>query len=323
MRKMKENKTMRIGTRGSRLALVQADHVRERIAAMYPGTRTEVVIIKTTADRIQSKPLYGIGGKALFLRELEEALINKQIDIAVHSMKDVPGVLPEGLEIAAITEREDPRDAIVSKEPWSRWEDLDEGVKLATCSLRRRSQLLHLRPDITVCPIRGNLDTRLGKLHSKSLDGVVLAMAGIHRMNLRSSLNILPLEAETMLPAAGQGALGIEVRQGDRETGRIVNSLNDSRAALCIRSERACLFALGAECSTPIGVMARIKDGSIDLEGMVARIDGGRVVRARVSGGLENPEALGAHLAEKLIHLGAKDIIAEINVEELGKEEVL
>jgi len=308
---MATRKIIHLGTRGSRLAIIQSEHVKARIEASNPDVDIRLVTIKTTADKFQSAPLYRIGGKGLFLKEIEEALLEGKVDMAVHSMKDVPGEIPEGLEIAAITERMDPRDALVSKESLQSVEGLSRGARVATGSLRRASQLLHVRPDLEIIPIRGNQDTRIRKMTSENIDALVLAMAGILRMDFKD-LHLLPLDPDLCLPAAGQGALGIEARNGDEEIRHLVSPLNDSPASARIRAERACLLHLEAECYTSMAAFAEIHGAVIRLRAVVSDLAGRKLLRDVEEGDLKAPESLGTTLAERLLSQGATEIIQEM-----------
>jgi len=308
---MAAKKVIHLGTRGSRLAVIQSEYIKRRIMALNPDVNIKLLTIKTTADKFRTTPLYRIGGKGLFLKEIEDALLEGKVDLAVHSMKDVPAEIPEGLEIAAITERMDPRDALISKEPLPSVEHLPKNARVATSSLRRASQLRHVRPDIEVVPIRGNLDTRLRKITTENLDAIVLAMAGILRINVKD-IHLLPMDPNLCLPAAGQGSLGIEVRKEDAEVRNLVSPLNDSKASTCIRAERACLQHLGAECYTSMAAFAEIKDAGIHLRAVVADLNGKRLLRDEAAGDLKDFESIGTALAERLLSRGAKEIIEEM-----------
>jgi len=302
---------IRIGTRGSRLAMFQAEWVKRKIEEKFPSVNIELVIIKTTADRIQDKPLYQIGGKGLFLKEIEEALMEKKIDIAVHSMKDVPFEFADVFEIVAITEREDPRDALVTEDHLSSFQELANGATVATGSLRRCSHLLHARPDIRIVPMRGNLDTRLRKFRSEKMDALVLAMAGLRRMNYEN-IHVLPLDPDICLPAGGQGSFGVEIRRDDETIRNLTEGLNDVDASTCIRAERACLGRLGAECYTSMAAFAEIRDSEIYLRASVADLTGKNVVKDEVVGNMDNPEEIGSELAHRLLSNGAEAIIEEV-----------
>ncbi len=301
---------LRIGTRASRLALFQANWVKEKLEQAHPRLRVTLVKIKTTGDKIQDAPLAKIGGKGLFVKEIEEALLAKRIDLAVHSIKDVPTEFPEGLHISAITKREDPRDAFISREGIS-LKDLPEGAKIGTSSLRRQAQLLHFRGDLQLIPLRGNLDTRLKKLKTLSLDGIVLACAGLKRLGLDESITeILPTDVS--LPAIGQGALGIETRVGDKEVEERIRFLNDEDSFIAVSGERAFLKRLGGGCQVPIAAFAQIENSLLKMDGLVGTIDGKRLIRHHMEGPVEQAESLGIELAEVLLNRGAKEILEEV-----------
>jgi hydroxymethylbilane synthase len=301
---------LRIGTRGSQLALFQANWVKERLLQTYPDLRMALVNIKTTGDRIQDAPLAKIGGKGLFVKEIEEALIQKRIDLAVHSIKDVPTELPMGLHLSAVTKREDPRDVFISKDGTS-MRELPRGAKIGTSSLRRQAQLLHFRSDFEMVPLRGNLDTRLKKLRSMNLHGIVLALAGIKRLGLEERITeIIPTEIS--LPAVGQGALGIETRIDDKEVKGRIQFLNDPVSSVAISAERAFLKRLGGGCQVPIAAYGHIVDSLLQINGLVGTIDGTRLIRHHVEGPMKEAENLGTELAEILLSKGAGEILEEV-----------
>lgn len=303
-------KGLKIGTRGSKLALFQANWVKDRLIEKYPNLQVTLIQIKTTGDKIQDAPLAKIGGKGLFVKELEEALLRKNIDLAVHSIKDVPTELPEGLHLGAITRREDPRDVLISKGKKG-LKDLPSGSKIGTSSLRRQSQLQHFRSDLKLIPLRGNLDTRLRKLDSMEFDGILLAYAGVKRLGLEERVTeIIP--EEILLPAIGQGALGIETRVEDKEVHEKIDFLNDEESSISVSSERAFLKRLGGGCQIPIAALGKISMGVIRLEGMVGTIDGKKILRSHVEGPIEEAEDLGIKLAEILLKEGAEKILEEI-----------
>ncbi len=308
---MKEYEEVKLGTRGSRLAIIQSEYVKRGILTQNPNIKVRLEIIKTTADRFTSAPLYRIGGKGLFLKEIEEALLEGRIDLAVHSMKDVPGEIPRALKIGAITERADPRDALISKEAIASIKELPRRARVGTSSLRRGSQLLYIRPDLEILPIRGNQDTRLKKLKTENLDAVVLAMAGLERMHFQD-IHLLPLDPDICLPAGGQGSLGIEIREDDTVIQNLVRPLAHPEASCCIRAERACLHFLGAECYTSMAAYAEILNSRIHLRALVSDLKGERLIREAINGDPENPESLGSQLAERLLSNGAAEIIEEI-----------
>jgi hydroxymethylbilane synthase len=304
------SKELRVGTRGSQLALFQANWVKDKLAQAHPLLKVTLIKIKTTGDKIQDAPLAKIGGKGLFVKEIEEALIQKRIDLAVHSIKDVPTELPEGLYLSVITKREDPRDVFISKDG-IRLKDLPRGAKIGTSSLRRQAQLLHFRDDFVMIPLRGNLDTRLKKLKTLNLDGIVLALAGVRRLGLEERITEV-ISTEISLPAIGQGALGIETRKGDEEVEETTRFLNDPGSSIAISAERALLKRLGGGCQVPIAAFGRIEDFTLKIDGMVGTIDGKRLIRHHVEGPLDKAEVLGIKLAEILSKKGAKEILEEI-----------
>ena len=298
---------LRIGTRGSQLALFQANWVKERLLQTHPDLQVTLVKIKTTGDRIQDAPLAKIGGKGLFVKEIEEALIQKRIDLAVHSIKDVPTELPTSLHLSLVTKREDPRDVFISKNG-SLMKDLPRGAKIGTSSLRRQAQLLHFRSDFEIIPLRGNLDTRLKKLKTTNLDGIVLALAGVKRLGLEEKITeIIPTEIS--LPAIGQGALGIETREDDKEVEEQIRFLNDKESWITVSSERAFLKRLGGGCQVPIAAFARAFGTTLQIDGLVGTIDGKRLIRHRIVGPIEKAESFGIELAEILLDKGAKEIL--------------
>jgi hydroxymethylbilane synthase len=303
-------KELRIGTRGSELALFQANWVKEKLAQTHPYLKVTLIKIKTTGDRIQDAPLAKIGGKGLFVKEIEEALIQKRIDLAVHSIKDVPTELPVGLHLSAITKREDPRDVFISRDGMS-LKDLPQRAKIGTSSLRRQAQLLHFRSDFEMIPLRGNLDTRLRKLGTMNFDGIVLAFAGVRRLGLEHRITeVIPTEIS--LPAIGQGALGIETRIGDEEVEEKINFLNDPESSIAISAERAFLERLGGGCQIPIAAFGRTVGSTLQIDGMVGRTDGKRLIRHHMEGPIEKAESLGIELAEVLLNKGAGEILEEV-----------
>ena len=303
-------KQLRIGTRGSQLALYQANWVKGRLIEVYPHLKVTLIIIKTTGDRIQDAPLAKIGGKGVFVKEIEEALLEKRIDLAVHSIKDVPTEFPEGLHLSVITKREDPRDAFISREGIS-LKDLLQGAKIGTSSLRRQAQLLHFRSDLQLIPLRGNLDTRLKKLKTLGLDGIVLACAGLRRLGLDEKITeILPTDIS--LPAIGQGALGIETRVDDEEVEEKIKFLNDRDSSIAVTAERAFLKKLEGGCQVPIAAFGQIVGLTLQIDGMVGTIDGKRLIRHHMEGPIEKAEAIGMELAEILLKKGAGQILEEV-----------
>ncbi len=301
---------IRIGTRGSKLAIVQCEWVRERIRSTNPAVEVGLVRIKTEGDKILGSPLSKIGGKGLFVKEIEEALLDGRVDLAVHSMKDLPAELPEGLILAAFPEREDPHDVLISNGnlPLS---ELPKGGRLGTSSLRRAAQVLHLRPDLEILPLRGNVDTRLKKLKRGDFDAVILAAAGINRLGLAEEISQI-LTTVDVLPAIGQGVLGLEVRRDDRTVIDLLGAMNHRPTELAATAERAFLQKLEGGCQVPIAGLARLDGDALNLEGMVAELDGSRLLRDKIRGPGEQARELGASLAGRLIDAGAGEILDRI-----------
>jgi len=307
---MTEQRRLRIGTRGSSLALWQAEWVKSQLLGGQQELIVELVVIKTTGDKILDVPLAMVGGKGLFVKEIEEALLDGRADLAVHSVKDMPAELPEGLHLAAMPPREDPRDALISKNG-AGLDRLPHGARVGTSSLRRAAQLLHLRPDLRIETLRGNVDTRLRKLESEGLDAIVLAAAGLKRMELSQVISEY-LEPERILPAVGQGALGIETRIADLFTNEIVASLIHQQTVTTVRAERAFLKRLEGGCQVPIGAYATMEGETLILTGMVADLKGFRLIRKEMRGDARQPELVGESLAEVVLQSGGREILAEI-----------
>ncbi len=301
---------VRIGTRGSKLALWQANWVKERIEKGPFQAKGEIVKIKTTGDKIQDVALAKVGGKGLFVKEIEEALIDRRIDVAVHSTKDVPTKLADSLHIAAITEREDPRDVMISTR-WKTFRDLPQEAKIGTSSLRRQAQLLHVRPDLKMMILRGNLDTRLRKLREEGLDAVIVAASGVIRLEEEGQISEY-LDFDLCLPATGQGSFALECRKDDKEVNEILRPLNASNVSLAVRAERAFLERLEGGCQVPIAAYGQVENGTLVLDGLIASIDGKDFVRDKISGDPKDPEAIGRTLAERLLGSGGKAILKEI-----------
>ncbi|MBI4510593.1 MAG: hydroxymethylbilane synthase [Deltaproteobacteria bacterium] len=302
------SKPLVIGTRGSALALWQANHVKARLEAADPGLSVELRVIKTKGDKILDAPLSQVGGKGLFVKEIEEALLAGQVDLAVHSMKDVPAELMPGLILAAVSQREDPRDVLVSRHAGG-LDGLPPGGHVGTSSLRRICQLKARRPDLRIAPLRGNVDTRLRRLDAGDFDAVVLAAAGLVRLGHAARITE-HLSADVSLPAVGQGALGLETREGDAATrDRVVGVLHDVSTADCVAAERAFLGRLNGGCQAPIGAHATLADGAISLDGLVGEVDGASILRAHVGGPRNRALSLGQELAEMLLARGAAEII--------------
>jgi hydroxymethylbilane synthase len=293
---------LRIGTRGSPMALRQTALVRDRLVAAHPDLgapgAVEIVTISTTGDRVQDRLLADIGGKGLFAKEIEAALIAGQIDLAVHSLKDLETWLPQGLAIACVLPRDDPRDVLVSIERVT-FESLPQGLRVGTASLRRQAQLLRHRPDLAIVPIRGNVNTRLRKLEAGEVDALVLALCGLERLGEAGrATEILP--RDIMLPAVGQGALAIECRADDENFGRLVEPLHDPISAACVGAERAMLAALDGSCRTPIAGLAELVGGRLIVEGLLLKPDGSGEIRGRREGDVSGADALGTALGEEL-----------------------
>jgi hydroxymethylbilane synthase len=301
---------LRIGTRGSKLALVQSEWVKKEVQTRHPEVRVELVKVKTRGDKIVDAPLSKVGGKGLFVKEIEDALLKKDVDLAVHSMKDVPAELQKGLKLSVYPKREDPRDALVSS-PFRTVEDLPQGASVGTSSLRRSAQLLHMRPDLHIVPLRGNVDTRLRKLDNGELQAIVLATAGLNRLGLSHRITAL-LSPDSVLPAIGQGVLGLELRDDDQMTQHLISFLNDPETELAVRAERAFLKELEGGCQVPLAGNARVKGDRIVLDGMVAELDGSVILRQRLTGEKDKPEELGVALARQLIAAGADRILEKI-----------
>lgn len=304
--------TLVIGSRGSALALWQSRWIKSRLETLHPGLTVAIEIIKTTGDRIQSASLAQIGGKGVFTKELEEALLDRRIDLAVHSLKDLPTTLPRGLHLAAVTEREDVRDAmIVATEHKGNVETiaaLREGAVVGTSSLRRAAQLRHLRRDLKIEDLRGNVDTRLRKLDDGLYDAILLASAGLVRLGLSDRITAR-LSIDDMLPAVGQGALGIEARTDDIRVNDALAALNDAATRTAAEAERSVLRVLGGGCAVPIAAHARIADGKLILEALVAELNGERLIRDRIEGSPSGAVALGEAMAERLKSAGADELL--------------
>jgi hydroxymethylbilane synthase len=303
-------KAIKIGTRGSKLALWQANWVKSALTLLHPFFAFEIVIIKTKGDKILDVPLAKVGGKGLFVKEIEDALLNGSIDLAVHSMKDMPAEIPDGLCIGAIPKRETPLDVLISKDGLPLTE-LKTHARVGTSSLRRASQLLHIRPDLVILPLRGNIDTRLGKLETENLDAIILAAAGIKRLGFENRITE-HLDENIMLPAAGQGALCVEIRQDDPEVGPIVVSLEDNQTKVIVMGERAFLRRLEGGCQVPIAAHGKIVENRFTLCGLVATLDGTTVIKETFSGPVDSSETIGLELANRLLSKGAKTIMEDL-----------
>ena len=304
------NVPIKIGTRGSKLALWQATWVKSVIEEKFPSRTVELIIIKTQGDKILDVPLAKVGGKGLFVKEIEHALLTRHIDIAVHSMKDMPAEIPDGLCIGAVPERENPSDVFISRSGLG-FGEIDSGSIIGTSSLRRGAQLRHARPDMVIQPLRGNLDTRLKKLETENLDAIVLAAAGIKRLSLEHKITEY-LNPDIILPAIGQGALCIEIRKGDTTVGPLVESLDHETTRTVVKGERAFLNRLEGGCQVPIAGHGKISQDQFILTGLVAEVDGSRLIKAEMSGPMDSSEAIGIDLAEELLAKGADQILKEL-----------
>lgn len=298
-----------IATRGSQLALRQANLVAEEISKMGSG-KVSLKTIKTTGDKILNSPLAKIGDKGLFVKEIENALLAKGADLAVHSMKDIPTEVPQGLVIVAVLEREDPRDALVSRQSTS-LKELPANAVIGTSSLRRRAQLLNLRSDFRFVDLRGNIDTRIRKMHEQSLDAIILSGVGLTRLGLADKITER-IHPKIILPAVGQGVIAVETRRDDREMLELMASLNHLPTWQAITAERALLKSLEGGCQIPIGALASVDSDKLVLEAVVASLDGSKLVRDSIAGAASDAEELGARLAQKLLRLGADKILREI-----------
>jgi hydroxymethylbilane synthase len=305
-----ERSTVVLGTRGSKLAVQQSEWVRTQLHALAPHVTVILRKIQTSGDKILDVPLAQIGGKGLFVKEIEEALLSGEIDLAVHSMKDVPTELPEGLAILCVPPREDPRDALISRDGQS-FMDLPRGARIGTSSLRRQSQLLHARPDLTIVMLRGNLDTRLRKLREGQFDAIVLAAAGLRRLAWAHEITEY-LAPQISLPAIGQGALGIEGRRDDLFIRSLLSDLDHAPSKTAILAERALLRRLQGGCQVPIAAHATVVGGWVRLEGLVSSVDGKELLRDTVEGIVEESESIGIRLAERLLACGGDRILQAI-----------
>lgn len=303
---------IKIGTRQSALALWQAEYVAKCLRDKYPGLTVELVKMTTKGDRILDAPLSKIGGKGLFTKALETAMLEQRTDIAVHSLKDMPALVPEGLTIACITKRYDAGDAFVSNK-YDRFDQLPAGAIVGTSSLRRRAQLLAMRPDLAIRDLRGNVNSRLAKLDGGEYDALILACAGLKRLGFGGRIKEV-ISRENLLPAVGQGALAIEARAEDKEILELIGFLDheDTRAAASL--ERAFLARVEGGCQVPVGVYAQVKEAVIEAEAVIASLDGSRVFRGKITGGLEEAASLGRQLAESLLADGALEIMQELGL---------
>ncbi|AXY55507.1 hydroxymethylbilane synthase [Acinetobacter chinensis] len=304
-------KTLKIATRQSPLALWQAEHIRARLENMYADLTVELVTFVTQGDKILDTPLAKIGGKGLFVKELEAALMDGRADLAVHSMKDVPMQLPEGLSLAVICEREDPLDAFVSN-TYASFADLPQGARVGTSSLRRKCQILKSRPDLNIIDLRGNVGTRLSKLDDGQYDAIILASAGLKRLELSERIRHT-LDPELSLPAVGQGALGLECREGDTDVLNLILPLMHDETNVCVRAERAFNAYLEGGCQVPIAGFATLRQGEVHMEGRVGSLDGLTLLKAEQSGQPEQAEETGIALAKQLLALGAGELLKALH----------
>jgi hydroxymethylbilane synthase len=315
---------LRIGSRGSALALVQSEWVRGRLEALHPRLKVEIEVIRTKGDKLLDAPLAKLGDKGLFVKELEEALVEGRVDLAVHSAKDMPTETPAGLEIAAFTAREDVRDVFVAhpRAPVRHLDDLPAGAVVGPSSLRRRAQLLALRPDLAVVDIRGNVETRMRKVEEQDMAGTILAAAGLARLG-RTGAAAFAFSFDEFLPAVGQGALAVEARAGDARVGALLAPLADAPSALTVRAERALMRALQGGCQVPIAAHGELTGGtsavrSLRLRAFVGSLDGDDALRLETNGPAEAPEAVGERLAAELSSAGADRILAAVRAEVAG-----
>jgi hydroxymethylbilane synthase len=301
---------LRIGTRKSKLALTQSEWVKGKIEGRYPDATVELVKIKTKGDKILGAPLSQVGGKGLFVKEIEDALLRKEVDLAVHSMKDVPSELPDGLHLAVFPKREDPHDALVAM-AYKSLDDLPKGSSVGTSSLRRSAQLLHIRSDLSIVSLRGNVDTRIRKLESGDLQAIVLAMAGLKRLGLSDRITQI-FSDDQILPAIGQGSLGLELRIDDDVVRERLSFLNHEETRVTVKAERAFLKELEGGCQVPIAGHARLDGDAIIFQGLVAELDGSRIIKDEITGHKNDSEELGTTLARRLLAAGADKILKEI-----------
>jgi hydroxymethylbilane synthase len=308
-------KHIKIGTRASLLAMTQSTNIKNLIEAQYPGTTVELVKIITKGDKIVDVPLAKVGGKGLFVKELEEAMLSREVDMAVHSMKDVPSDLPDELHIGVVTKREDPRDAFLSVK-YKSVHDLPQGAKVGTSSLRRKAQLFHLRPDLEIHDLRGNLDTRIRKLDEGMYDAIILATAGLNRLQWSQRITAY-FSAEEMLPAVAQGAVGIELRKDSVELLAGLAFLQHEDTTIAVTGERGFLHRLEGGCQVPIGAHGTVAGGQLTLTGLIASVDGKEILKKTVSGPVAQAASLGVAMAEELLNLGGRTILEAVYGSEL------
>ena len=304
------NHIIRIATRKSPLAMWQAEHVQAALVAAHPGLQVELLGMTTRGDKILDTPLAKIGGKGLFVKELEVGMLEGTADIAVHSMKDVPVEFPEGLHLAVILEREDPRDAFVCND-YDSIEELPQGARLGTASLRRQCQISAYRPDLEILPLRGNVNTRLAKLDSGEYDAIILAAAGLKRLGFDQRIRVA-LTPQQSLPAIGQGAIGIECRSDDERVHALLEPLHHEQTAICVAAERAMNERLNGGCQVPIAGYATLDGDKLSMSGLVGEPDGSRIIHEQLIGGVEDAAAIGARIAESLLDQGANEILQRL-----------
>lgn len=303
-------KTIRIGTRASELALWQSNWVKTQLSKLKPDYHVELLKIKTTGDKITDVPLARVGGKGLFVKEIEEALLDGRVDLAVHSMKDMPAILPDGLCVGAVPARENTQDVLISKGGLT-FSQLPNASRIGSSSLRRGSQVLHARPDFSIHPLRGNLDTRIRKLDDEGLDAIILAAAGLRRLGLADRITEY-LSEELMLPAIAQGALCIEVREGDELISDLVSNLDHEETRVAVECERSFLARLEGGCQVPIAGKAHLAGDQISFTGLVAEVDGSVIIRQTITGPAGRCRELGTQLAERLLDMGGGEILQKV-----------
>ncbi len=308
-------KSLRIGTRASQLALWQANWIKSELERVYPGIEVELVKIKTMGDKILDVPLAQVGGKGLFVKEIEEAMLRGEIDLAVHSMKDVPTFFPDGLGLVVTTKREDPRDAFISE--GVKFSELRQGARIGTSALRRQAQLLKARPDLEMVIVRGNVETRIRKMKEQNLDAVILAAAGLNRLGFANLVTEL-LDTEFSIPAIGQGALGLECRLDDKATIEAISFLNHPETAAAVAAERSLLARCEGGCQVPIAAHGTVNGETLMLVGFIASVDGKETVRDTITGSLADAVKLGAELADRLLAAGGKTILEDVYQREIA-----
>jgi len=311
-------RSLKIGTRGSQLALWQANWVKEELEKACPAATVELVVIKTRGDKILDVPLAKVGGKGLFVKEIEEALLAGDVDVAVHSMKDMPADLPAGLVIGPVPEREDPADVLISRS-FRSLTDLPHGARVGTSSLRRKAQLLRLRPDLEIVSLRGNLDTRMRKLESDEMDAIILAAAGVRRLGLAASITER-IDTQAVLPAVAQGALCIELRENDSEVWDTLSILDHPQTRTAVLGERSFLRHVGGSCQVPVAGLGTVSGEGIRLTGLVSELDGSVVYRNTFSGPVSAAEEIGRTLAEDLLSRGAAEVLENLTMEAIQHE---